>query len=150
MNEQLTDSIATSADPAGLFTSIFAGGVVTLVVVALVVVLVASTWRVFSKAGQPGWAAIVPIYNIIVWLQIVQKPRWLVLLMFVPGVNALVGLWLTWELGTAFGRGAAFNLGLILLPIIFFPILAYGDAQYGHGAAPQPNGYSEGERAGGV
>jgi len=97
---------------------------------AVMVFYLAATWKVFTKAGQPGWAAIIPIYNLIVLLQIAGKPVWWVLLMLIPLVNIVVAV-MTWHgVSTNFGKGVGFTIGLILLGFIFIPILAWGDAEY--------------------
>ena len=89
-----------------------AGGLVWLV---LVVVMIASTWKIFTKAGQPGWASIIPIYNLIVVLQIVQKPLWWIILCFIPLVNFIIMIIIAIELAKSFGKGGGFAIGLILL-----------------------------------
>ncbi len=88
-------------------------------------------WKVFSKADQPGWAAFIPIYNIVIMLQIVGRPTWWVLLCLIPGVGAIVGIILMIDLAKSYGKDTMFALGLILLGPIFLPILAFGKAQYG-------------------
>ena len=98
---------------------------------AVLVLLIAGMWRVFQKAGKPGWAAIIPIYNIIVLLQITGKPIWWLILYFIPIVNFVVLLIVCIELAKRFGKGVAFGFGLALLPFIFYPILGFGDATYG-------------------
>lgn len=98
-------------------------------------------WKVFTKAGQPGWAAIVPIYNAIVLLQIAGKPVWWLVLFFIPLVGIIVAFVVMISLAAKFGKGTGFGIGLTLLGFIFFPILAFGDAQYqgsGGGAALAP------------
>ena len=112
-------------DSAGLF-----GGLFSLLMIAFAVVVVASIWKVFTKAGKPGWAAIVPIYNIVVLLEITGKPLWWIILLFVPFVNFVIVLLVYISLAKCFGKGAGFALGLILLSFIFFPILGFGDAKY--------------------
>lgn len=97
---------------------------------AVAVALIASVWTVFTKAGKPGWAALVPIYNLVVLLEIVGKPIWWVALMLVPLVNFVVGAIVSVELAQRFGKGAGFGIGLLLLSPIFYPILAWGDARY--------------------
>jgi len=87
-------------------------------------------WKVFAKAGQPGWAALVPIYNMIVLLQIVGRPTWWLLLFFVPIVNIFIGLMVINDLSKSFGKGTGFTLGLIFLSPIFWCILGFGPAQY--------------------
>ena len=87
-------------------------------------------WIIFSKAGKPGWAIIIPIYNIIVLLQIVGKPWWWFLLMCIPVVNMILAIWVTNLLSKSFGKGVGFTLGLLFLSIIFYPVLAFGGAKY--------------------
>ena len=97
---------------------------------AILLLIIVSLWKIFEKAGKPGWASIVPIYNIIVMLEIVGKPVWWLLLLFIPFVGLIVSIMLVFELAKKFGKGGGFALGLVLLPIIFYPILAFGDAKY--------------------
>ena len=106
------------------------GTMMMLLWVAIVVLLIASVWKVFTKAGKPGWAAIVPIYNIIVLLQIAGKPVWWIILMFIPLVNLVIVILTYAGVAKNFGKGVGFALGLIFLSPIFFPILAWSDAQY--------------------
>ena len=108
------------------------GGLIWL---AIVVLMIVSMWKVFTKAGQPGWAAIVPIYNIVVILKMVGKPLWWLILFLIPIVNFVVAILIAVALAKAFGKGTGFAIGLILLGIVFFPILAFSDATY---TAPAP------------
>jgi len=96
--------------------------------IALTVVIVAAMWKVFSKAGQPGWAAIIPIYNLIVWCKIVGRPIWWILLLLI--CFPIFYIILCIDLAKSFGKGVGFAIGLILLSIIFFPILGFGSATY--------------------
>ena len=113
-------------------------GVFLLVWLFLVVLMIASMWKIFSKAGQPGWAAIVPIYNIVVILEIVRKPIWWILFLIIPFVNMVVALVLIYQLAKVFGKGIGFTLGLIFLQIIFYPILAFGNSTYLGGVQTMP------------
>lgn len=105
-------------------------GVVMLLMAGLVVLMAIAHWKVFEKAGQPGWACLVPIYNIVVLLRIVGRPDWWILLVFIPAVNIGVAVLLALDLTRSFGREEIFAVGLILLPFVFYPILAFSDAQY--------------------
>ena len=105
-------------------------GGVLLFELALVVLMIASMWRVFTKAGQPGWAAIVPIYNMVVLMQVAKKPIWWVLLMFIPLVNLVILILASIAVAENFRRGVGFALGLAFLGFIFYPILAWGDSTY--------------------
>jgi len=96
-------------------------------------------WKVFTKAGKPGWAVIIPLYNAYVFLKIAGKPGWWLILLLVPLLNVIVGIVATVAFARNFGKGIGFVLGLIFLPFIFYPILAFGDAQYlGAGASVNP------------
>lgn len=99
-----------------------------LVYLALIVGVIAGFWKVFEKAGKPGWAAIVPVYNIIVLLEITGKPIWWVLLFFIcsPIMGIVVGI----EVAKSFGKDALYGIGLGLLPFVFYPLLGFSDAKY--------------------
>ena len=111
------------------------GIVPMLVMVALVVVIIAGMWKVFTKAGEPGWACLVPIYNLIVMMRIAGRPGWWVLLFFIPIVSLIVSIIVSIDIAKAFGKGTGFGIGLALLGFIFYPILGFGDAQYGGGSS---------------
>jgi hypothetical protein len=101
-----------------------------LISLSVAIFMIASIWKVFAKAGKPGWAAIVPIYNLVVMLEIAGKPLWWFLLFLIPLVNIVVAFIVYISLAERFGKGAGFGVGLTLLGFIFFPILGFGDAQY--------------------
>lgn len=87
-------------------------------------------WRIFEKADQPGWASIIPIYNIVVMLRIVGRPMWWLILFLVPVVNIIPLIIIPIDLAKSFGKGTGFGIGLMLLGVIFGPILAFGSATY--------------------
>jgi hypothetical protein len=97
---------------------------------AFAILMIAACWKIFTKAGQPGWASIIPIYNWYILCKIVGRPGWWVILMLIPFVNFIIGIILCIDLAKSFGKGAGFGIGLILLSVIFFPILGFGSAQY--------------------
>ena len=111
-----------------------AGMLIFQIVITLFFIVV--FWKVFAKAGQPGWACIIPIYNAIVLLKIAGKPAWWFILMLIPVVNFVIMIITYIGLAKSFGKGGGFAAGLILLGPIFFPILAFGGAKYG-AAAPR-------------
>ena len=119
MNRDLT---SLDIQGPGIGTYIFA------IVVALV--MVAAMWKVFTKAGKPGWASLIPIYNVIVLLDIAGKPAWWIILFLIPIVNFVMIILTYVGLAQRFGKGGGFAVGLIFLGIIFFPILGFGGAQY--------------------
>ncbi|MGB1121436.1 MAG: DUF5684 domain-containing protein, partial [Saprospiraceae bacterium] len=96
----------------------------------IIIFFIASFWKIYEKAGKPGWTSIIPIYNVIVLLEIIKKPLWWIVLFIIPIVNIVIGIWTTNLLSKNFGKGEGFTIGLIFLPFIFYPILAFGDAQY--------------------
>jgi len=97
---------------------------------AIIVFVLIAMWKVYVKAGEPGWAAIIPIYNIIVLLRIAGKPWWWILLLLIPLVNIVIGILVHIDVAKNFGHGVGFGLGLMFLGFIFYPILAFGDARY--------------------
>lgn len=102
-----------------------------LIYIAIIVALIASIWKVFEKAGKPGWAAIVPIYNIIVMLEIVGKPIWWIILLFIPIANIIVALIIQMEMAERFGKTKGWGvIFLFLLGFIGYPMLGFGDAEY--------------------
>lgn len=102
----------------------------TILGVLVVVVMLAAGWKVFTKAGKPGWAVIIPIYNLIVMIQIAGRPIWWIILLIIPIVSIIISIIMCVDIARRFGKGTGFALGLAFLPFIFLPILAWGDAQY--------------------
>lgn len=90
----------------------------------------ASMWLIYTKAMQPGWAAIVPIYNIYIAVRVARRPVWWVIPLFIPFVNIVMHVLLSISIARAFGKQTGFTVGLILLPFIFYPILGFGNASY--------------------
>jgi Family of unknown function (DUF5684) len=128
-------ALALQEDPGG--SSGGGGGVAaglgivfSLVMFAFALLMIASMWKIFTKAGEPGWAAIVPIYNLIVLLKITGKPIWWFLLFCLPFVNFIAWIMVAIALAANFGKETGFGIGLALLSPIFVPMLAFGDAQY--------------------
>ena len=106
----------------------FAG--IGLVYLLVLVLFIVAGWKIYAKAGQPGWVALIPIYNLVVFLRIVGRPIWWILLFIIPLVNVVVTCVLANDLSKKFGKGVGFTIGLILLTPIFYLILAFGDAKY--------------------
>ena len=113
---------------AGAAAGIGAGMMILYFVVLIFMLIV--WWKIFTKAGKPGWGIIIPIYNIILMLEIAGRPGWWFLLMLIPGVNFVISIIVILDLAKAFGKGSGFGLGMLFLGIIFYPILAFGDAKY--------------------
>ena len=106
------------------------GGVGGLFALVVLLVLIAAMWKIFDKAGEPGWAALVPIYNLVVLLKMIDKPLWWILLFVVPCVNIIAAVLLAIELAKVFGKGIGFAIGMVVLPFVFYPVLGFGSAQY--------------------
>jgi Family of unknown function (DUF5684) len=114
----------------------------------LIVVIIVGMWKVFEKAGEPGWAAIVPFYNVyVLTCKIAQKEILWFILFFIPIVNIIAAIVVSIEVAQKFGKGAGFGIGLALLGFIFYPILGFGPAQYmgGRGRRGEYDDYEEGE-----
>lgn len=92
--------------------------------------ILVSLWKVYAKAGQPGWAGIIPIYNLFVMMKIIGRPWWWLLLCLIPLVNIIIGIIISIDVAKSFGQSIMFAIGLLLLPFIFYAILAFGGAKY--------------------
>ncbi len=103
---------------------------VFIIYLGFIIFLIAAMWKMFEKAGQPGWAAIVPFYNIYVLTQIAEKPGWWLILFFIPLLNLIAAIMVWSAISERFGKSDGFTVGLVLLSFIFIPILGFGDAQY--------------------
>lgn len=108
------------------------GGIIILAIALFVLI---GAWKVFTKAGQPGWAILIPIYNIYVMCKISGKPGWWVIMFFIPVISLIFAILLCLGLAERFGKGAGFGIGLVFLSPIFIPILGFGSAQYKGAAA---------------
>lgn len=108
---------------------------------ALSVLLIVAMWRIFQKAGKPGWASIVPFYNIYMMYEITWGNGWRFLMLLIPFYNIVLGIQTQVKLAKAFGKGGGFAVGLIFLPYVFQPILAFSDAAYL--GVPGKNGYQQ-------
>jgi hypothetical protein len=121
---------------AGAF---FVGGVTIIVMLVILAVCVAGVWKVFAKAGQPGWAALVPIYNFYILMKVVGRPAWWILLCFLPLINFVIFILVALDLAKSFGKSAAFGVVmLLLLSPIGFLMLGFGSARYVGPAAAAP------------
>lgn len=103
---------------------------ILLIYLGLIALLVVSEWKIFTKANKPGWACLIPIYSTLVLLEIIGKPWWWIFLFFIPIVNLVFAIWMINLLSKSFGKDEAFTVGLLLIPIIFYPILGLGSSKY--------------------
>jgi hypothetical protein len=119
--------VSTVLASSGAAAGITIGVVIYL---AIVVFEIAALWRVFVKGGRPGWAAIIPFYNIYVLLKVVGRPGWWLILYIIPFIGFIVWIIVSIDLARSFGKSSGFAVGLIFLPFIFIPILGFGSATY--------------------
>jgi hypothetical protein len=106
------------------------GLVFSCVGLLLFVAVIAGMWMIFEKAGEAGWKSIIPFYNIYVMLEIVGRPGWWVILYFIPVAGFIVWVIMMIDLAKSFDRGIGFAIGLMFLPILFYPLLGFSDMQY--------------------
>jgi uncharacterized membrane protein YhaH (DUF805 family) len=133
MDEQQQLEMAQQASEGSAAAGVI-GVVFMLAYLGILFVGLAGAWKTFEKAGRPGWAVIVPFYNMIVGAQIAGHSGWFAVLMLIPGVNLVVSIFWGQSFAKAFGKGVGFGLGLSFLYPIFFAILGFGNAEYGAGA----------------
>jgi hypothetical protein len=119
---------SSSVGSAAAVFAIFSALLIPMLIVAAIMII--AHWKIYEKAGKPGWAAIIPIYNAIVLLEIVGKPVWWIILFFIPCVNIVFLVWVTNLLSKSFGQSEGFTVGLLLLGVVFYPILGFGNYQY--------------------
>ncbi len=118
---------------SGCSDTALAGGAILLygiIVTAILAFSITVNWKILAKAGEPGWACIVPFYNVYEMFKISFGNGILFLLLLVPLANVVIAIMYNFKLAKAFGKGAGFGFGLWFLPIIFLPILAFGNAEY--------------------
>lgn len=129
-------------DPAVFVVSL----IVAFVIVAIGII---TNWKIFTKAGKPGWASLIPFYSIYVLFQIIKCPLWWIILYFIPIANIIVQLLVAINFAKAFGKGAGFGILLLWLFPIGYLILAFGQAKYAYGSSipsstpPVPVGQSQ-------
>ncbi len=122
---------------SGLELTVFAGlgGMISglfslLITLGIPLLVIAGFWKAFEKAGEPGWAALVPIYNLYVFLKIAGRPAWWIVLFFIPVVGLVVAVIAAIDFAKAYGKDVPFGVGVALLGPIFVPMLGFGDARY--------------------
>lgn len=97
---------------------------------ALIVLICAGAWKTYEKAGEPGWAALIPFYNLWVLLRIAHKPGWWFIMFLIPLVNIVFGLLTFFTLSRKYGYPPVFGVGLLFLPFVFWPILGFSANRY--------------------
>jgi hypothetical protein len=106
------------------------GFVLWVLVCAIPAVVIVSNCKIYTKAGQPAWAALIPFYNTYILLKIINRPWWWLLLMLIPGVGFVWVFLAQIDLAKSFGKDVSFGIGLVFIPVIFQALLAFGNASY--------------------
>lgn len=99
-----------------------------LILLALVIFLIGAMWKIYTKAGEEGWACLIPFYSFYVLCKFCGVKNWW--LIFIPFANIYIAIVAIFALAKSFGKDVGFGVGLLLLGIIFYPILGYGDSVY--------------------
>ena len=124
-------TIPLYAQSAGDFASRQAAATVStttsLLILAFVLLVIIAMWRVYERAGEPGWAVLIPFYNMYVLTKVGGVSGWWVVVMFIPLINIIALFVVSIGVARRFDRGAGFGIGLALLPMIFYPMLAWGE-----------------------
>ncbi len=108
--------------------------VLQLVILVVAIVLIVSMWKLFKKAGRPGWAAIIPFYNAYILIKIAGRPGWWLVLYLIPIVNLIIGIIIVIDIAKAFGKSGAWGFWMLyILSFIGYPILGFGSTQYQSG-----------------
>lgn len=126
----MTTDYSSMMDPAAAGAMAGAMMIYYIILLAVSILSIIGMWKMFAKAGKPGWAAIVPFYNMYCLFEIGWGNGWMFLLMFVPCVGIVFQIILFFKLASAFGRGVGFGFGLLFLTPIFYMILGFGEADY--------------------
>ena len=121
-----TTYTSNTTDPAVAGAMLGFMMIMMVIYLAIFVIMAVSMWKLFTKAGKPGWAAIVPFYNIIVELEIIGRPLWWIALLLIPFANFVVAIWVMYEFVRSYGKDTGYAVLTILFPIIMFPIMAFG------------------------
>ena len=116
---------STDSGGGGLFSGFW-----LILWIAWIVLYIVGAWKVYEKGNQPGWACLIPFYNIYVLLKIVGRPGWWLILYLIPIVNIVIWIIIQIDLAKSFGKGTGFAVGLIFLFPIFILILGFGPATY--------------------
>lgn len=123
-----TTTTTASSDMIALLAGLGIG--IWLVAMIISVLMIISLWKIFTKAGKPGWGSLIPFYNYYLLTEITYGNGWLFLLLCIPFANFVFMIMMAFKLAKVFGKGTGFGFGVWLLPVIFYPILAFGDAEY--------------------
>ena len=105
-------------------------GVFFIIVLVVLIFSIVYNWIIFKKAKREGWESIIPIYNTIIKFQFLNIPMWMIIILFIPGINVVIPIVIAINMAKKFGKDIGFAIGLIFLPIIFYPIIAFGKSEF--------------------
>ncbi|HEX6258582.1 MAG TPA: DUF5684 domain-containing protein [Candidatus Saccharimonadales bacterium] len=127
----------TSMTTGGYVISPVAVTIVSLIGLAITIATLAGMWKIFQKAGHPGWKSIVPIYNMVIFMRIIGRSPWLLLVFLlapIPLIGAIIllifGIITSHDLSKSFGKDVGMTVLLIFFPFVAYPMLGFGDATY--------------------
>lgn len=103
---------------------------IQLVPCLVVGAMAAGMWMTFRKAGQPGWWAVLPVFNAIGIIRAAGEPARFIWFLLIPLVNVALYFMLLLRIARYFGKSGWFGFGLFLLPFVFFPLIGFGDSEY--------------------
>ena len=136
----LVDAITTTGLGQLLFQSSgggaggILGGIFALllfgVFMGVILLQLAGMWKVFEKADQPGWGALIPLLNLFYLLEIADKETWWLILLIIPGISVIAAIVVFIDIAKNFDKGPGYGLGLVFLAPIFWPLLGFGDDKY--------------------
>jgi len=129
MGVEGVNAVSAGSASGSVFAVLF-GGVMWLIYMVILVLVIVAFWKVFTKAGKPGWSGIIPVMNVLQMLDIAGKPWWWIILMCIPFVDIVILFIVNIAVARAFGKGVGFGIGLTILMPIFYLILGFGSAQY--------------------
>lgn len=104
------------------------GFIITILYLAFLAFMIGAGWKIFTKAGEPGWACLIPVYGFYVMCKFCGVKNWW--LIFIPFANIYIAIAAIIALARSFGKDSGFAVGLFFLGFVFYPILGYGDAVY--------------------
>lgn len=140
MNYSYDYGYTTTVDSTEALGILAGVGVVSWIIsMAICVVMIIAMWKIFKKAGKNGWEAIVPVYNIIVMLEISNIPVWQIVFYFIPFANIYIMFKQYIELAKKFGKSSGFGVLTAFFPFICLPILGFGSASYEGTATTESN-----------
>lgn len=123
---------SSSVDALEAFVAAFLGFFMFIFMITFLIAIITIIfeWKVFAKAGKPGWAVLIPVYNLVVMFEIASMPVWNILLLLIPFVNIYIIIRMFVNISRNFGKPGMFALGLFFLPVIFWGILAFDNSTY--------------------